>query len=145
MRYTVLLTAPYMIPFVDRFRPVFEKYDLELIVPDVREEHETLATRVTSLDTNLRRFDEQAARMVTYFNEVTQQMEAKQEASHQKAIKQELEWVRSNAKGRQSKSKARLARFEELVAELFKRMGYDVTLTPTSHDGGRDETLAAHG
>jgi hypothetical protein len=29
-------------------------------------------------------------------------------------------------------------RFEELVAELFKRMGYDVTLTPPSHDGGRD-------
>jgi len=29
-------------------------------------------------------------------------------------------------------------RFEELVAELFKRMGYEVTLTPTSHDGGRD-------
>jgi D-3-phosphoglycerate dehydrogenase len=40
MRYTVLLTAPYMIPFVDRFRPVFEKYDLELIVPDVRERME---------------------------------------------------------------------------------------------------------
>lgn len=29
-------------------------------------------------------------------------------------------------------------RFEELVAELFKRMGYEVTLTPTSHDKGRD-------
>lgn len=40
MRYTVLLTAPYMIPFVDRFRPVFEIYDLELIVPDVRERME---------------------------------------------------------------------------------------------------------
>lgn len=40
MRYSVLLTAPYMIPFVDRFQPVFEKYDLELIVPDVRERME---------------------------------------------------------------------------------------------------------
>ena len=40
MRYTVLLTAPYMIPFVDRFRPVFEKYDLELVVPIVRERME---------------------------------------------------------------------------------------------------------
>jgi D-3-phosphoglycerate dehydrogenase len=40
MRYQILFTAPYMIPFVDRFRPVFEKYDLELIVPDVRERME---------------------------------------------------------------------------------------------------------
>ena len=40
MRYTVLLTAPYMIPFVDRFRAVFEKYDLELVVPIVRERME---------------------------------------------------------------------------------------------------------
>jgi D-3-phosphoglycerate dehydrogenase len=34
---TILFTAPYMIPFLDRFRPVFERYNLELIVPDVRE------------------------------------------------------------------------------------------------------------
>lgn len=34
---TILFTAPYMIPFLDRFRPVFERYDLELIVPEVRE------------------------------------------------------------------------------------------------------------
>ncbi|HEX5837380.1 MAG TPA: phosphoglycerate dehydrogenase [Anaerolineales bacterium] len=40
MTHQILLTAPYMIPFVDRFRPVFEKYDLELIVPDVRERME---------------------------------------------------------------------------------------------------------
>jgi len=40
MKYTVLLTAPYMIPFVDRFRPVFEKYDIELIIPDVHERME---------------------------------------------------------------------------------------------------------
>ena len=40
MRYTVLLTAPYMIPVVDRFKPVFEKHDLELIIPDVRERME---------------------------------------------------------------------------------------------------------
>lgn len=37
---TILFTAPYMIPFVDRFKPVFEKYGLELIVPDVRERME---------------------------------------------------------------------------------------------------------
>ena len=42
--------------------------------------------------------------------------EAKQEAARIKAMKQELEWVRQNAKGRQAKSKARLARFEESFA-----------------------------
>ena len=40
--------------------------------------------------------------------------EAKSEAARVKAMKQELEWVRQNAKGRQAKSKARLARFEEM-------------------------------
>ena len=40
--------------------------------------------------------------------------EAKTEAARIKAMKQELEWVRQNAKGRQAKSKARLARFEEM-------------------------------
>ena len=40
--------------------------------------------------------------------------EAKSESARVKAMKQELEWVRQNAKGRQAKSKARLARFEEM-------------------------------
>ncbi|MEI6897803.1 MAG: energy-dependent translational throttle protein EttA [Psychromonas sp.] len=40
--------------------------------------------------------------------------EASQEKARQRQIEKELEWVRSNAKGRQSKSKARLSRFEEL-------------------------------
>ncbi|EJU80939.1 TPA: energy-dependent translational throttle protein EttA [Neisseria meningitidis] len=40
--------------------------------------------------------------------------EAKSEAARVKAMKQELEWVRQNTKGRQAKSKARLARFEEM-------------------------------
>ncbi|MFM8666606.1 MAG: energy-dependent translational throttle protein EttA [Betaproteobacteria bacterium] len=40
--------------------------------------------------------------------------EQKSEDARRKAMKQELEWVRKNAKGRQAKSKARLARFEEL-------------------------------
>jgi sulfate-transporting ATPase len=48
------------------------------------------------------------------------EQEKRQEASHQKAIKAELEWVRSNAKGRQSKSKARLARFDELQSQEFQ-------------------------
>ncbi len=37
---TILLTAPYMIPFLDRFRPVLEGYGLEVIVPDVEERME---------------------------------------------------------------------------------------------------------
>lgn len=46
--------------------------------------------------------------------------EEKQEVAHQKAIKSELEWVRGNAKGRQAKSKARLARFDELNSQDFQ-------------------------
>lgn len=34
---TVLLSAPYMLPFVERFRPVFEKYKVDLILPEVKE------------------------------------------------------------------------------------------------------------
>ncbi len=48
------------------------------------------------------------------------EMEQRQEAAHQKAIKAELEWVRSNPKGRQAKNKARLARFEELNSQEFQ-------------------------
>ena len=40
MRHHILFTAPYMIPFVDRFKPVFDRYKLELIVPDVHERME---------------------------------------------------------------------------------------------------------
>jgi ATP-binding cassette ChvD family protein len=47
-------------------------------------------------------------------------IEAKQEVSRQRALKQELDWVRQNPKGRQAKSKARLARFEELNAQDFQ-------------------------
>ncbi|WP_053980805.1 energy-dependent translational throttle protein EttA [Marinagarivorans algicola] len=46
--------------------------------------------------------------------------EQRGEASRQKAMKAELEWVRQNAKGRQSKSKARLARFEEMQNQDFQ-------------------------
>jgi sulfate-transporting ATPase len=49
-------------------------------------------------------------------------LEEKQESSRQKSMKEELEWVRSNPKGRHAKSKARLARFEELSSlEVQKR------------------------
>ena len=40
MKYTILLTAPYMLPFLDRFKPVLENYGFELIVPDVQERME---------------------------------------------------------------------------------------------------------
>ncbi len=43
--------------------------------------------------------------------------EEKTESARQKAMKAELEWVRSNPKGRHAKSKARLARFEELASQ----------------------------
>jgi ATPase subunit of ABC transporter with duplicated ATPase domains len=47
-------------------------------------------------------------------------MEEKQEGARQKSIKAELEWVRSNPKARQAKSKARLARFDELNSPQFQ-------------------------
>src|SRR5919106_2148122 len=37
MKYKILFTAPYMIPVVDRFKPLFDKYNVELIVPPVQE------------------------------------------------------------------------------------------------------------
>ncbi len=47
--------------------------------------------------------------------------EGKQDAARIKAMKQELEWVRQNPKGRQAKSKARLARFNELSSEEYQK------------------------
>ena len=47
-------------------------------------------------------------------------MEQKQQDARRKAMEHELEWVRSNARGRQSKSKARLARFEEMQSQDFQ-------------------------
>ena len=52
--------------------------------------------------------------------EVRLEQEQRQEASHQKTIKAELEWVRSNPKGRQAKSKARMQRFEDLQSQDFQ-------------------------
>ena len=48
------------------------------------------------------------------------EQEQKQEQSRIKAMKEELDWVRQNPKGRQAKSKARLARFEELQSSEFQ-------------------------
>jgi sulfate-transporting ATPase len=48
-------------------------------------------------------------------------IEESQESARQKALKKELEWVRQNPKGRQAKSKARLARFEELNSVEYQK------------------------
>ncbi len=48
------------------------------------------------------------------------ELEEKSEGARIKAMKSELEWVRSNAKGRHSKSKARLARYEEMANQNFE-------------------------
>ena len=49
------------------------------------------------------------------------EQEERSQVAHQKALKAELEWVRSNPKGRQAKSKARIARFEELNSREFQK------------------------
>lgn len=48
-------------------------------------------------------------------------MEQKQQSSHERAIKAELEWVRSSPKGRHAKNKARLARFEEMNSKEYQK------------------------
>lgn len=47
--------------------------------------------------------------------------EDSQESARQKALQKELEWVRQNPKGRQAKSKARLARFDELSSQEYQK------------------------
>lgn len=49
------------------------------------------------------------------------EQEQKQEQAHHRALSSELEWVRTNPKARQAKSKARLARFEELQSKSFQK------------------------
>jgi ATP-binding cassette ChvD family protein len=49
------------------------------------------------------------------------EQEQKSEAARVKAMKQELEWVRTNPKGRHAKSKARLARFDELSSKEYQK------------------------
>ena len=59
-------------------------------------------------------------------------MEEKKESAHQKAMREELEWVRSSAKGRQAKSKARIARFEELSSQTYQKRNetHDLYIPP---------------
>ena len=53
------------------------------------------------------------------------QVQGKKDHKLEKRLKDELEWVRSNAKGRQAKSKARLARYEEMAAEAERTRKLD--------------------
>ncbi|GAA4358625.1 energy-dependent translational throttle protein EttA [Angustibacter luteus] len=53
------------------------------------------------------------------------QVQGKKDAKTAKRLKEELEWVRSNAKGRQTKSKARLARYEEMASEAERTRKLD--------------------
>jgi ATP-binding cassette ChvD family protein len=63
----------------------------------------------------------------TYLETKSERMkvEGQKDAKRAKRLKEELEWVRSNAKGRQVKSKARLARYEEMAAEAEKTRKLD--------------------
>ncbi len=49
------------------------------------------------------------------------EIEEKRETARMKSMKEELEWVRSNPKGRQAKSKARIARFEEISSQEYQQ------------------------
>lgn len=59
----------------------------------------------------------------TYLEKKSQRLEqeSREESGRQKAIKDELEWIRQGPKGRQTKSKARIAKFEQLVASQENR------------------------
>jgi len=59
----------------------------------------------------------------TYLEKKSQRLEqeSREESGRQKAIKDELEWIRAGVKGRQTKSKARIKKFEELVASQENR------------------------
>ncbi|MDD9348753.1 energy-dependent translational throttle protein EttA [Mumia sp.] len=65
----------------------------------------------------------------TYLDTKQQRLvvEGKKDAKRQKILERELEWVRSNPKARQAKSKSRLARYEELAAEAERSRAVDLS------------------
>jgi len=73
------------------------------------------------------------------------EIEAKQESARIKSMQEELEWVRSNPKARQAKSKARLARFEELASQEFQKRNEtnEIYIPPGPHLG--DVVIEAEG
>ena len=72
------------------------------------------------------------------------EQESKQQASHDKAVKAELEWVRQNSKGRQAKSKARLKQFDELSSKEFQKRNEtnEIYIPPGPRLG--DKVIEAH-
>ncbi|MGO4186515.1 energy-dependent translational throttle protein EttA [Pseudarthrobacter sp. TAF60_1] len=67
------------------------------------------------------------------------EVQGKKDAKQAKRLTEELEWVRSNAKGRQTKSKARLARYEEMAAEADRTRKLDfeeIQIPPGPRLGG---------
>ncbi|WP_457962655.1 energy-dependent translational throttle protein EttA [Arthrobacter sp. D1-29] len=67
------------------------------------------------------------------------EIQGKKDAKQAKRLTEELEWVRSNAKGRQTKSKARLARYEEMAAEADRTRKLDfeeIQIPPGPRLGG---------
>jgi len=71
--------------------------------------------------------------------------EKRTEASHIKAMKSELEWVRQNPKGRQAKNKARLARFDEMQSQDFQKRNEtnEIYIPPGERLG--DKVIEFHG
>lgn len=67
------------------------------------------------------------------------EQEQKQEEAFAKALKQELEWVRKNQKGQQTKSKSRLQRFEELNSKEFQQRNEtaEIYIPPGSRLGNK--------
>ncbi len=77
----------------------------------------------------------------TYLETKAERMkvEGQKDVKRQKRLREELEWVRSNAKGRQAKSKARLARYEEMAAEAdkFRKLDFEeIQIPPGPRLGG---------
>ena len=73
------------------------------------------------------------------------EQEQRQESAHAKAMKAELEWVRKGSRGRQSKSKARLARFEDMQSQEFqKRSETNEIYIPAGERLG-DKVIEFHG
>ncbi|MBK6907766.1 MAG: energy-dependent translational throttle protein EttA [Rhodocyclaceae bacterium] len=74
--------------------------------------------------------EQKEARLVT---------EQKQEDAHRRAMKQELEWVRQGAKARQSKSKARLQRYEEMATAEYQKRNetQEIFIPPGERLGGK--------
>ncbi len=73
------------------------------------------------------------------------ELEEKQESARQKTMKEELEWIRSNPKGRHAKSKARIARFEELSSQENQQRNetHEIFIPPGPRLG--DQVVEARG